>query len=502
MNHALAPSVGRRLGGAFAVVALSGILLLAVTFVARGGSVLGIVGPAALLIVCVYFVANPRIELSLAVLLLYLGLLDGYLKLRTGSTLMTLGRDALFYSIVIGMLVRSTVRHERVTVPPFAGNVLAFVLLVLVQVANPDDANIHTSLAGLRPHLEWVPLFFVGFLVLRDVRRLRWFFVLMLVAGCCNGIVGLIQFNLSPQQLATWGPGYSNLVLGTGNFVGGARDFADNAGVVRVRPPALGSDEGFGGVLAILAIPGAFALIGFTTSRKLRALALVGVGGLALAVVTSQARSVAVAAIAAVVGYALLSARSRQRGVAIVSMAAGVAVFYVLLTALVSANSSGAFDRFDSVAPSKLAGSYSAARGSSLAVIPTYMAEIPLGAGLGRTGPAAVVATGGASGFNAETEFSYLIVELGVPGMLVLLALSARLISAAFRIIPRVEDPETRAMIAGLAAPLLPILGLWFVATTSATTPLAPYFWLAAGGLSYWLTAHAPGRSRLTRRAR
>jgi hypothetical protein len=479
-----------------ATVGLSGLLLLVITFVGRGGSVLGIVGPAAMLLVCAYFVANPRIEVSLAILMLYLGLLDGYLKLRTGSRVMTLGRDALFYSIVIGLLIRMTIRHDRIRVPPFAGHVLAFVLLVVVQIANPADANLHTSLSGLRPHLEWVPLFVIGFLVLRDLRRLRFFFILLLLMGCVNGFVGLVQFNLSPQQLAGWGSGYSHLVLGTGNFVGGARNFADSTGVVRVRPPALGSDEGFGGVLAMLAIPGGLALVGFASSGRLRVVALLGIGGLSIGVVTSQARSVAVAAVAAVVAYGLLSARSRQRGVAIVSIAAGLAMFYVLVSAFVSSNASGAFERFGSIAPSQLAGSYSAARGSSLAVIPAYIGQIPLGGGLGRTGPAAVVATGGASGFNAETEFSYLIVETGVPGMLMLFALTIRLLMASLRIIPRVEDPETRAMIAALAAPLFSILGLWFVSTTSATTPLAPYFWLTAGGLAYWLTESVGDRRR------
>src|SRR4051812_43295118 len=45
---------------------------------------------------------SERYALSLAVLLLYLGLLDGFLKLKTGSQFATLGRDILLYSIVFG----------------------------------------------------------------------------------------------------------------------------------------------------------------------------------------------------------------------------------------------------------------------------------------------------------------------------------------------------------------------------------------------------------------
>ena len=476
---------------AFVVVAISGVLLLAITVLAPGKSLLGVAGPALMVLVCLYFVVSPRLEVSLAVLLLYLGLLDGYLKLRSASTTVTLGRDALLYSIVIGLLVRAAVRHERPSVPPLTGYVLAFVLATVVQLFNPANVSLSTAFVGLRPHLEWMPLFVLGFLVLRDARRLRGLFVLLLIVTGVNGIVGSIQFNLTPQQLAGWGPGYSERYLGTGGFAGAARTFYDSSGASHVRPLALGSDFGFGGDLGLLALPGAFALIGFTHSRRLRMLALVGVAGVGLAILTAQSRAAIVAAVGALVAYGMLSARSRQRGVTIVSVAAGLAVFYVLLTAFVSSNQSGAFDRYKSIAPSQIVSSLSQSRGSALAVVPKYFVQIPLGAGLGRTGPAAGVTSAGVSTYNAETEFSYLTIEVGVAGMLVVLALSISMIFASFRIISRVEDSETRAMLAALAAPLFSILGLWFVSSVSATTPLAPYFWLTAGGLAYWLTQTA-----------
>src|SRR5436190_18262937 len=60
-----------------------------------------------LLVASLFFIFNPRIEWSLVALMLYLGLLDGYIKLSTGNDLATLGRDVLLYSIVIGALMRS-----------------------------------------------------------------------------------------------------------------------------------------------------------------------------------------------------------------------------------------------------------------------------------------------------------------------------------------------------------------------------------------------------------
>jgi len=63
---------------------------------------------------------NERYELSLAVLMLYLGCLDGYLKLNTGWAPMTLVRDGLLFAVVGGILVRKAFRHERLDLPPLS----------------------------------------------------------------------------------------------------------------------------------------------------------------------------------------------------------------------------------------------------------------------------------------------------------------------------------------------------------------------------------------------
>src|SRR3954454_9990019 len=59
-------------------------------------SLLGFVGVSG------WMFLSERYEVTLLVLTLYLGLLDGFLKLKTGSQLTTLGRDLLLYAIVAG----------------------------------------------------------------------------------------------------------------------------------------------------------------------------------------------------------------------------------------------------------------------------------------------------------------------------------------------------------------------------------------------------------------
>src|SRR5262249_11595977 len=146
--------------------------------------------------------------------------------------------------------------------PPLSGWILAFVVVVVVQMANPADFGIRHTVGALRPHLEFVPLFFIGYWVLRTRARLRAFFVLMLVIATANGIVGFVQLNLTPSQLAAGGPGYAQRINGTGlgvSQVSGRVFFT--GGKPRTRPFGLGSDAGVGEGWGMLALGGALALI-------------------------------------------------------------------------------------------------------------------------------------------------------------------------------------------------------------------------------------------------
>src|SRR5262249_32601767 len=156
--------------------------------------------------------STRHVALALALLMLYLGLLDGYLKLASGSSVVTFVRDALLYALVVGQLVRAVARRTPLRVPPLSAWVILFVVLVGVQLFNPADGWPTHSLAGARPHLEFVPLFFLTYAFVRTTRALRVFVVLLLVIATANGVANVVQFHMTPQQLAAWGPGYAERI--------------------------------------------------------------------------------------------------------------------------------------------------------------------------------------------------------------------------------------------------------------------------------------------------
>jgi hypothetical protein len=442
------------------------------------GAVLG-----AIVLMWLFF--SERHDLALVILLLYLGLLDGFLKLKTNSSTITLLRDALLYAIVLGVVVRRILRNQPLKLPPLGGWVLLYTGVVLVQLLNPGNVSLGHALASLRPHLEFVPLFLLGYMELRSAKRLRVLCVLLVVVAAANGVVGYVQFRLTPAQLAAWGPGYAARINGTGPVSG--RVFTDSAGVVHTRPFGLGSDAGDGGLVGMLALAPALALISLGRGARGRRVGLALIAGVLLAIVTSQGRADVLAAVVAVLAFVVMASAARRLVPSMMSIAAGGLVLFLMLSALSGAAQSGLFDRYKTISPASLTSTAESSRGSSLDLLPGYMARFPFGAGLGSTGPAALIAGAAHTGLDGETEFNFLVVELGLAGLLVFLTFNLRLMSRALTRVRLVADPQVCLLLAGLAAGLFGIAATYLAGPSSSASPVGPYLWLTAGILAYWL---------------
>jgi hypothetical protein len=448
------------------------------------------IGVTAFGAVAVWMFFSERYTLTLSVFLIYLGLFDGFLKLKTGSSVVTLGRDVLLYSITLGAVTRAILRRQAIAASPLMLGVVAWVLLCVAQIFNPSAASILHATSSIRQHIEFVPLFFAGYLILRSERRLVGLCVLIVVVTGINGVVALYQEHLTPAQLASWGPGFYNEVFGTSSLSG--RLFWVN-GVAYVRPPALGGDFGFGGALGVIAVPAALALA--QAGRRLGRLSLVGWLGaplIAVAVVTSESRTDVVSAAVALLAFLALTATSR-RGftVVIVTLIVGV-LSYVIAVPLLEGSTP---TRYSTIAPTEVVSTTLSYRDSTLALIPTYAVDYPLGAGMGSAGPAANSGLGGTTtkSLDAESEFTFLEIELGVPGLLLLTGLMLSFIALGIRL-RRVADPFLGRLLCVFPAVLIAFFAVWIVGADTATSPDAPFMWLAGGTLAYWYGEWRAGR--------
>jgi hypothetical protein len=436
----------------------------------------------------VWFGTTRNPQLALALIMLYLGLLDGYLKLATGSGAITFVRDALLFALAIGLLIRMSVRRMPLVAPPLAGWLVVFIVIVFAQLLNPNDGTLLHSFAGIRQNLEFIPLFWLTFLFVRTKRALRVFVALFAVIAVANGAVTYVQSKESPAQLASWGPGYAARVNGTGAFALGGRTYYTASGQEFTRPFGLMSDAGTGGLVCAYAL--ACILVLATTPGRRRYLVpglIAGVVAVA-GMITAQGRSVIIGGVVVMAAYALMVGSSRFRGRFIPFLIAiGVAgVVYLGVTEFLVSRSS----RDTTISASQIVQTTGQSRGLALTQIPYNLAHYPFGSGLGSGGPA--VTEPGAPmtvqvGVNAETEISLATLDSGVPGMLAIVGFTLVLIAVGLARVPREPDRETRALLSALVAPLPAVFVLYWVSPLLATTPTGPYLFAIGGIISYWL---------------
>jgi len=448
----------------------------------------------------VALVTNKRLEVTVTVVALYLGLLEGPVKLGSGGhSTASVVRDIVIWSVALGAVLRLLSSRQRIRLPPLSPWVIAFVLLVLADAFNPQTHGLTKVLGGFRQQLEWVPFFFFGYALMRSKRRFRQAFLVLGVIALANGAVSTYQTRLSPGQLASWGPGYRELAFGTvtAGVKGGLSGRAFSVeGESRVRPPGLGTDAGFGAGTGVLALTATLALLASVGLRRRWPIVLLFFGALA-GIATGEGRLQVVGAVLAVLTFAILSFTAGGRVTRTLAVLIGVVVLAIPIGAVfVSAIGSGTFARYASLNPSNVS-SNSRADGKvpSLAQIPKQLARAPFGIGLGSVG-----AAGGFGGLNqqeglqqqnssAETQYNFVSDELGIPGLLLFAGFSLRLIVLALRRLRGIADLELRLYLAAMFATFIAYTLMGFSGPTMASAAFGPFFWFCGGTAAYWFVA-------------
>lgn len=432
-----------------------------------------------------YMATTTRIGVSLGIYCVFIAAVEGPVRLASGNDLVTVGRDVLLGSIALGVVLRAIVQRRTFGRLHLVFLVVGFyVVYCTVQVFNPGNETLSRAVVALRPHLLWVPLLPLGYMALRDTSRLKNFALLLLVLGAANGVVSAIQFTLTPEQLAAWGPGYSSRIYAEG----AGRYYVDALNVARVRPFGLGGDYGFGGFIALLAIPcGLSLLLLFRRNRRL----MLWVGPLlalnVLAVATSQARSAVLGAVLGVIAFAFISTRSRQLLRTLTALLVAGGLTFLVLSQLVRNSESGLFDRYRTIGVSTVVDS----RRAAIEVFPEYVRRFPLGTGLGNVGPGGSFKTEQVTGrnLNGEGQLNYLVIELGIPGLLIMNGLLVYFIYLSGWRIKRLTDDTARVLLAGFGASMIGMVGFWLTGITTAGPPLGPFFFFVGGALVWWLDA-------------
>ncbi len=485
--------------GLFGAV-LPGALALGLTIAFPNLSVVLVLASLAGLIGVVALVNSPRLGVNVAILAVYLGVLNGPVKLGTGSHELTASiPDILIGAICIGALLRMGARRERLTAPPLGVWVLAFVMTVVIEAFNPKTHGFLKVAAGFRQQLQFVPFFFFGYALMRSKRALEIFFVIFCICGLANALVSTYQTKLSPSQLATWGPGYRALYAPTsiGKKAGHARVY-DSEGEARARPVGLGSDSGFSGGVGQIALPFSIALLAIWRGRKRWYAIIFALGALA-GIATGLGRTQLISAVMGVflmAGFAYLGGRQTKRVLASLLVVAAVAIPFgaVFLTVV----SSGTFSRYESL-ESTSTGELATHKAGAYTLIPHELERVPFGVGLGTSGPVAGV--GGlvsdkleGHGVSSETQWNLLANEVGAPGLLVWAAITIVFIAVSLRGIRLIRDRDLALMLAAVCGPFVALSISGFTGPFETSTAHGSFFWFALGIAAFWFA----GRKRIS----
>jgi hypothetical protein len=443
---------------------------------------LGILGIVAL-------VVSPRLEISVSILAIYLGMLDGPVKLLSASQVSSGVRDLLIGAVTLGAVMRMLASRERAKLPPLFGWVLAFIVLVLAEALNPRTAGTLKVIGGFRQQLEWVPFFFFGYMLMRSKERFRKMFIILGVIALANGIVSTYQTRITPAQLAAWGPGYSERVNGTEILTG--RKYKSANGTALNRPPGLGSDAGFGGGTGVIALAGTLAL--FATAKRRRWVPAMLALGAMVAVATGLGRLAVVGSVISLAAFMLLSLSAGRRITrplgALVAIMALALPFGILF---VSAEGGEVFSRYTSIAPENVSTTSTSYKEKSLGFIPHYIQSAPFGFGLATTGPAS--SFGGkvkgeleGHGVTSETQYNYVVDELGAPGLILFVGLLIQVGILVVRRLPRVKDIDVRIDLAAVFGILFAYAIMGLRGAFMDTSAAGPFFWFTVGIAAYWL---------------
>ncbi len=456
----------------------------------------GTLAIAAGLLGLAYLLLSPRLEIKVMILAVYLGCLDGPVKLLTsGGNLVSAFRDLVIFVVVLGAIFHHQAKGGRLTLPPLSGWIVALVAVVFADTFNPNTAGLLKALGGYRQELEWVPFFFFGYALIRSKQRLRRLFLVLAVIAAANAVVSAYQVRLTPHQFAAWGKGYSEKVLGT-NGVSGTTFYSQGSG--RVRPLALGSDIGFGGTIAVIALPGTLMLLATGRPRRRWIFMLLCLATL-LGVAVSLSRTDVVGALVTLIAFALLSFSAGSRVIRPLMAVLVMLVIAVPLTSVLThTEGSAIFTRYASLKPEASTVESTAGNKSvSLHQIPKDIANDPFGFGLGTSGAASTF--GGHTtvkleghGFSSETEYNLITNELGLPGLVLWLGFSLTLAALVLRRLPGIADVEARIALAAVFAALFGLTIMGFAGAFSAGQAGGPFFWFGAGVAAYWLAG--PGR--------
>lgn len=391
-------------------------------------------------------VKDPRKGLLL--FLLEVSLLEGAWKNFTyGMNLKLLVyviRNLLLYASFLNFLVnKKRILSKEILrqKPPYTGLIFIFLFNIFLQFFNPGGYNFLNSIAGSRLFWEMIPLYWMGFYLIRDKNTFKILCWAGILCVFFNSTAGMLQYNWGKARVASISEGYHNLLYKGGRGVG-----------VKLRPPGLGPDMGTAGHYFTNIIVMTITLFILRQSGKpavktlrflcLIILTLVNIAGL----IASASRSPMVFSVIVLIFFFILRRDIIPRKLTKI-LTLSVLLLFLVLPYLLGIFKEAA-KRYETIKTLPiLLRTITVTESSRFAqafIIPfQYARAFFWGNGLGKVGPGAGLFSGGRIAMtNAENTLNLSITEIGTIGTILWLVFHIIVIKYSLRIYRSVKTLE------------------------------------------------------------
>lgn len=447
--------------------------------------------PLVVAFVCLWL---GRRMASALLIMTYLSI-EGFLKLLSNyNRIVHVGLDLIVLSLAAYLILQAIVeRRAALDELPYTKLIMVYGLWMVLQLLNPFSPGLIQSIAAFKIHLTMVPLYFIAATLFRTPQDVTKFLFGMTLISLIPSSMALAQYALGPSSVLDLSP----------------RFWANISYYHEWRPFGTSAQPGGASVFAFLIMPLTVALLVATGVRKtMKPIAVLAIFLAAGTFVVSGVRQVLLGCVLAIAVMAvlLMSRRSSRIGVVLALLAALGFGGYVGVATFLRPMATEAILR-DPRAPeiwrqrdvtqrifTLTSGStYAQARANPIRIISYRAQHYPFGAGLGRTGStlgafkeqvnadATNRATQADVGWTADNFFADMIVEGGIPALIMIMWILIGMLFRALRLARRADDPIIGATAAALTGFYFSILVMSYGSQPLLGNPITAYFWFFSG---------------------
>lgn len=341
-------------------------------------------------------------------------------------------------------------------------------------------SHVVIGLGSIKAYILPMALYLVAYRTVQSRRQLRHFFALTVGVTVVMAIVALIQQQLGPTLIASWGPSFARTIHSANYW------YSETLAVPVFRPFSTAPEPYAAALYMMIGLLATLTILqgwGGNQHRLPRWLVPVGgavlLAGYMVTLLIIGVRQVWYETLIGLVVLAVFGGVSATGARSLFLALAAAAIFVLSNQAIV--------DRLASIA--QPVDAYATERGGYLLLIPPSIEQFPFGRGLGSAGIAPkslqeFFGLGDTGTFiSADNMFLIMVYESGVVGLALFVLMNAVLLLHAVTSLRRLRDSRLRVLGAGLLAIMVGVVATYFGGGALMTAPANLYFWFAAGVL-------------------